>query len=247
MKKYILFLLFVFVGNLIQAQDETRALIYLKDGSTLRAVILEQKPEGIKVRLSGGAEVDFAMAEVAKIKENGDRYAYFDDGSMSKQRGFYHEFGGQLTVSGLGEELGAGNFVFGFGGQYAFGYRVNKYAAFGGGVGLRRYDTFFGDAFVQARAFLPTGKVTPTFSAEAGYGIPLYFTGNNNQFETQRGGWSLRPSAGLRIATRRRADILLEAGYQFQHTTTEQDWGWGSTNNFEVWYQRLSFRCGWLF
>ena len=248
MKKYIILFVFAFMGNLLQGQDsENRALIYLKDGSTLRAVVLKQSPESVKVRLSGGAEVEFATAEILRIKDNSDRYVYNSDGSMSKQKGFYHGMNGQLTISGKSANEGTTDLVLGFGGQYSLGWQPCKYASVGGGIGVRYYDSFFGDAFVQARGFLPVGKVSPFLSAEAGYGTPISLRGNNNGWQTQKGGWSLRPSIGLRIATRRRADLLVEAGYQFQRTVTEENWGGNSGTTFDVWYQRLSFRFGWLF
>jgi len=227
---------------------KTKDIVYLKDGSTLRGTITEQVPDQyIKIGIAGGTVIEVNMSEVKRIKADKGNYAFNPDGSNSKVKGFYTGYNVQTMFGQAGESDFEQRLIFGAGIQYSLGYQINKYTAIGGGVGLQLYDKIFGDVFVQARGFLPLGKFTPTVAVDAGYGVPLVLSGINNNATEQRGGISIRPSIGVRIATRNRADILIDAGYQFQHFTSKSNWGWGTTDEFDVWYKRMSFRVGWLF
>lgn len=232
----------------IASSTRTKDLIYLKDGSTLRGTIIEQIPnQYVKIGIAGGAVVKVSMSEVKRIKADKGNYVFNEDGSNSKVKGFYTGYNIQAMLGQASGSEFEQRLVVGVGIQYSLGYQFNKYAALGGGFGLQLYDRVFGDVFVQARGFLPMGKITPTIALDAGYGVPLVLSGIGNAATQQRGGISMRPSLGLRIATRNRADILVDVGYQFQHFTSTSNWGWGSTDEFDVWYKRMSFRAGWLF
>ena len=227
---------------------KTKDLIYLKDGSTLRGTIIEQVPnEYVKIGIAGGTVIELSMGEVKRIKADKGNYTFNPDGSNSKIKGFYTGYNVQAMLGQASGNEFEQRLVVGAGIQYSLGYQFNKYASLGGGFGLQMYDKVFGDLFVQARGFLPMGKISPTLAVDAGYGVPLVLSGINNNVTQQRGGLSMRPSIGLRIATRNRADILVDAGYQFQHFSSKSNWGWGSRDEFNVWYKRMSFRVGWLF
>jgi len=227
---------------------KTKDLVYLKDGSTLRGTIIEQVPdEYLKIGIAGGTVVELRMSEVKRIKTDKGNYAFNPDGSNSKVKGFYTGYNLQGMLGQAGRTEFEQRLVVGVGIQYSLGHQFNEYVSLGGGFGLQLYDKVFGDVFVQGRGFLPMGKITPTLALDAGYGVPLVLSGINNNATQQKGGLSMRPSLGLRIATRNRADILLDVGYQFQHFESTNNWGWGSIDEFDVWYKRMSFRIGWLF
>lgn len=248
MKNLFILLIISFLQIFAFAQDTiSQDLIYLKDGSTLRGEITEQNPdESVKIRIAGGTITEIKMSAVKRIKSDEGKYIFNEDGSNFKQKGFYNGFNVQAMIGQSSGNDNSENLVLGLGVQYSLGYQINKYAAVGGGVGMQLYDKVFADAFVQMRGFLPMGKVSPTIAMDAGYGVPVVLSSldTNNQ---SNGGWSLRPSIGLRIATRNRADILLDAGYQLQHFENKTNWGWGSETAYNVWYRRLSFRIGWVF
>ena len=230
------------------ATNITKDILFLKDGSVLRGTIVEQVPnQYLKIGISGGTVVEVNMNEVKRIKADKGNYVFNPDGSNTKVKGFYTGYSVQAMFGQAGESDFEERLIIGAGIQYSLGYQFNKYASLGGGIGMQLYDRVFGDVFVQGRAFLPLGKLTPTLAIDAGYGVPLVLSGINNPATQQKGGVSLRPSVGLRIATKNRADILVDAGYQFQHFTSKNNWGWGSTDEFDVWYKRMSFRIGWLF
>jgi hypothetical protein len=253
MKNILIILIISLFQTLVLSQEvatptKTKDLVYLKDGSTLRGTIIEQVPnEYVKIGIVGGTVVELPMSEVKRITADKGNYTFNPDGSNSKVKGFYTGYNLQAMLGQSSESEFEQRLVVGAGIQYSLGYQFNKYASLGGGFGLQLYDKVFGDLFVQARGFLPLGKLTPTLAVDAGYGVPLILSGIGNNITQQRGGISLRPSIGLRIATRNRADILVDAGYQFQHFTSKANWGWGSIDEFDVWYKRMSFRVGWLF
>jgi hypothetical protein len=252
MKNILILLIISLLQTVTFSQEATptkiKDIVYLKDGSTLRGTITEQVAnQYIKIGIAGGTVVEINMNEVKRIKADKGNYVFNADGSSSKEKGFYCGYNVQTMLGQAGEGEFEQRLIFGAGIQYSLGHQINKYAAIGGGVGLQLYDKVFGEAFIQARGFFPLGKFTPTLAIDAGYGVPLVLSGINNIATQQKGGLSMRPSIGMRIATRNRADILLDAGYQFQHFSSKSNWGWGSTDEFDVWYKRMSFRIGWIF
>lgn len=252
MKNILILLTISLLSTVAFSQDtisvKTNDIIYLKDGSTLRGTITEQIPDKyVKISIAGGTSIEININEVKRIKADKGNYNFNPDGSNSKIKGFYTGYNVQAMFGQAGESEFEERLIFGAGIQYSLGYQINKYVAIGGGVGLQLYDRVFGDAFVQARGFLPLGKITPTLGIDFGYGVPLVLSSVDNFTTQQKGGISTRPSIGIRIATRNRADILVDAGYQFQNFTSKNNWGWGSTEEFNVWYKRISLRIGWLF
>jgi len=252
MRNILIILIISLLQSIAFSQETTpvksKDLVYLKDGSTLRGTIIEQVPnQYLKIGIVGGTVVELNMSEVKRIKADKSNYVFNPDGSNSKFKGFYTGYNVQAMLGQAGESEFEQRLVVGAGIQYSLGHQFNKYVSLGGGIGLQLYDRVFGDIFMQARGFLPKGKVSPTLAVDAGYGVPLVLSGIGNNATRQKGGISMRPSIGLRIATRNRADILIDAGYQIQHFESESNWGWGAINEFDVWYKRMSFRVGWLF
>lgn len=246
-----LFLLLIGTGN-VSAQDndtaQTVSVVYFKDGSVMRGTVLEQIPdEYVKIRITGGSVLTVQMSEVERIKSDASLYTFHPDGSNSKTRGFYHGFNVQGTFGNPNNGEFDRRLLLGAGVQYSAGKQFNRCLSLGGGVGLEMYNRVFADIFVQVRGFLPLGKVTPVLAADAGYGAPVLLQNAGNRNAQIRGGWSLRPSIGLRIATRGRADLLVDAGYQLQEFHSVNDWGGRRRDEFDIWYRRLSFRMGWLF
>lgn len=241
--KYSIFL-FLLLTFSLSAQND---VLFMKDGSALRGEILEQGPSLVKIRIAGGTETEVKTSVIKRIKEDKGDYVFHEDGTSNKQKGLYKSLQLHAMVGKASSNEEDQTAIFGLGGQLAVGWQFNPYFSVGAGAGLHLYDIVFGDAFVQLRGFLPKGKVSPTIAADIGYGVPLVLSQQDNPFVVTKGGMSLRPSVGLRIATRNRSDILLDAGYQFQNAFVRNDWGWGWREEYRIWYRRLNFRIGWNF
>lgn len=248
--KNILILLITFFSISLCAQETNRKqdILFLKDGSTLRGTILEQVPDAyVKIKISGGSEVEILMDVIEKIKPDNGNYSFTKDGSNYRIKGLYKTFHTQAMLGKAGNTDFDERLLIGVGSQFEVGYQFNNYFGAGVGVGLNLYDVVFGDVYVNLRSFLTKGKVSPMVSLDAGYGVPVVLSGIGNNASQSVGGWSLRPNIGLRIATRNKSDILLDAGYQFQEYHQYVNWGWGSKSEYNIWYKRLSFRIGWSF
>lgn len=243
-----IFILSLFSIVAFTQDNASTDIVFLKDGSTIRGQITEQNPKGnMTIRLFNGEELSVSMNDVKRIGSDNEDYHFNPDGSTYRKQGVYTSFQLQGMFTNDNIESGDQNLTFGAGVQYSLGKQFNKHFSLGGGIGLRLYNRLFADVFVQARTYLPKEKVSPVLSLEGGYGVPIQIVNNNRNAVKTKGGASLRPSIGMRIARRKHSDIILDAGYQFQYFYQKDNWGWGRVNETTIWYKRISVKVGWNF
>ncbi|MES2619346.1 MAG: hypothetical protein V4615_00730 [Bacteroidota bacterium] len=158
----------------LYAQAEMEDVIYLKNGSIYRGVIVEQVPNvSMKIKTLGGNVFAVTMAEIEKITKEekpaaprGEDYRY----------GMHHGFGGSYH----GRDSTYHKFKYPNSGRFALlqilvenkqggvrlvqGYKFNRHAALGIGIGA---DFVFSSPFNQRINNLPS-------NALAGVYVPLY-------------------------------------------------------------------------
>ena len=174
--------------------------VYLKNGSIIRGVVIEQIPnQSIKIKTADGSVFAYNISEVDKITKeeinspNGSR-------TISKgYRGFID----------LGYTIGVGDFAedrIEF--TTSHGYQTNPYLFVGAGTGVSYW---FGPAtvsipiFANLRINIPTWvTVSPYFDFKLGYS-PHDISGFYANF-----------SGGCRIATGRKSALNVGFGYQIQ-------------------------------
>lgn len=82
MKKYLGVLLYTFIATLALGQSNYQDVVYLKNGSIIRGVILEQvRNESIKIETAGSNVFVFQMDEVEKLTK--EPYQYKDRSSLN--------------------------------------------------------------------------------------------------------------------------------------------------------------------
>ena len=171
MKKYISLFLLIFITSIAIAQNNYQDVVYLKNGSIIRGVIIEQVPnESIKIETEDRSIFVYEMDEIQKLAKEEKITAKLDqvetesDGTGLKKgyRGIA-EFGYQF---GLGD-YGMDRFKF----NIINGGQISPYFFIGGGVGLRYYfdaDAALIPVFVHARANILDKKVSPYFALSIG-------------------------------------------------------------------------------
>lgn len=239
--------MFVFNQSLL-AQEGMEDVVYLKNGNVYRGIIVEQVPgESIKIKTIGGNVFSVAIADLQKITkedkieapraprpEFGNRdfarkHDYQKNDSLRqkfprKKRGYF--FQSQLLIEAVQGGVRIVN-----------GYRFNRFAQLGVGVGvdfvLASPSEFFRSTSDGFRgSYLPLylyfsgdilkTRITPFYAVEAGYawrfgggGFPFNNGGFNNS--NVRGGVMGGAGIGVRFNTKRRVNFSLLLNMNFKN------------------------------
>ena len=207
MKKQITLLsLFLFTISSI-AQTIYQDVVYLKNGSIIRGIIIEQViNKSIKIETRDKSIFIFTLDEVEKITKE-----------MPKDK----EEQNQNTSNGIGSIT---NIDFGWNSGVGFygldrfrlnistSIKFNKYFSLGLGSGIRKYVDYSGviiPLFLNARTNLSDKNVKPFIQFLAGYS----FNPNN---EWNNVGLILNPEFGLSFKTSKRTSLNFSIGYEMQ-------------------------------
>ena len=174
-KLLLLFTLLVGISLHCAAQNYTE-VVYLKNGSIIRGIIIEQIPNSsLKIQTADGSIFAYPMNEVEKItKELGtsrSKYRQAGDtntfiGERSSLRGYkgFIETGFTFDIS----DYGADRVEL----LTTHGYQFNNYLFVGGGVGVNYYtdaDLASFPVFASFRANFTNKRITPFGDIKTGY------------------------------------------------------------------------------
>jgi len=187
MKKILLLALFILASVFYaKAQNNLQDVVYLKNGSIIRGIIIEQVPnESIKVETRDGNVFVYKIDEIQKIAKEAGR-AYGGNRSLrqsefNKPRGYMGlvEIGGGIGFGGWGADrvsitmvngyrvvpqfavgIGVGVEIFSYNDNYVFGYNDH-------------HTEFALPIFLHLRSDFIDGKVSPYVAFNAGYNVLL--------------------------------------------------------------------------
>ncbi len=245
-KKYPLlffFLLFFFSITSLQAQEAySFSNIYLKNGGFLKAQILSQDSAGWNTfRLRTGEVIRLESSSISKIKLANKKELVHQKGHTTSTEGFYlsYQFGFLAGITSRNNNPVASFQLLSF----SAGHQFNPRLQVGGGIALDFYDHTFLPLFGEAKYFLrPNEKVSIYGGLQLGYS--LSFSGPENAGDSYGGGAMVHPSIGLRFASKRKSNFLLELGNRYQWGTSETRW---RDTIDQIIYRRLGLRLGWQF
>lgn len=208
MKKLFVLLLFVLITAHSFAQYNYQDVVYLKNGSILRGVIIEQVPnQSIKIETADRSVFFFELAEVEKFTKEpvrGRRMAAIDNPGMKVGYRGIVETGYQLGVGHFGDDRLKLNVINGF--------QLTPHFSMGLGTGLRFYydlDAALVPLFLDFRVNFLDRKVSPYFALGAGYS----FNASDN-FEAA--GVLINPSAGVSFKVSGKSSMNIGLGYEVQ-------------------------------
>ena len=214
MKRFMLLLMFVCISALNGVAQNYQDVVYLKNGSIVKGVVVEQVPnQSIKIQTSDGSIFAFDMSEVIKMtkEENIRRGSSSFSGNnykiMSKYRGFID----------FGYTIGTGTFKVGrIELTTSHGYQFNPMFFVGIGAGVSYWfdsETVAIPIFANFRVDIPTGAiVNPYFDVKFGFS-PYDIQGIYGNF-----------SLGCRIATSMSNAFNISVGYQLQRGKVEDEY-----------------------
>lgn len=204
MKKIILLLIIACVGGLIHAQN-LQEVVYLKNGSIIRGVIIEQIPgESLKIQTPDGSIFAYNMGEVEKMTKESNQLL----GISAKSSTLQMSYKGFLDLGYVFDlcNYNASRLEI----TTSHGCQFSPYVFVGAGVGIDYYADadFIGvPIFAHLKANFFSRKITPYFDAKIGHSIGdvhgIYFT----------------PSIGCRIGINEKSGINIGIGYSMQKAT----------------------------
>ncbi|MBK6483486.1 MAG: hypothetical protein IPG01_10215 [Chitinophagaceae bacterium] len=240
------------------AQRGVNDIIYLKNGSILKGMLIEQLPDSIvKIEIAGGSIFVVTMAELDHIV-----YRQKTDPSKVKPikaEAIARKSKGYFNISQMGLLPGSSsNYDYywyysapsvGFTVQSIHGYRFNPHFLAGAGLALDIIDNSIGQLFLDGRYEILDKKTTPFIYGDFGYGVPL-----NKKYEDEsisisyKGGITAGGGVGMRMNFRNEGAFIMEVGYKMEKYSQHYDyqvWGEDITNKFT--FNRLAIRMGLAF
>lgn len=203
-------ILFFAVIN-VQAQ-ELQEVVYLKNGSVVRGVIIEQIPNSsLKIQTADGSIFAYKMDEVEKITKGvapNSRYNNFSGSRHGRGLNGKGLTAGYRGFVDLGYTIGTGDF-----GEdriefaTSHGYQFNPYIFAGLGVGAHYYfdsEVVEIPIFAHIRSEFLNNSISPFLDFKAGYSV------------YDATGFYMTPSVGCRFAVGKQSGISVGLGYTMQ-------------------------------
>lgn len=249
MKQSIILILFLLIGfqvnaqNENQANEEKRAIVYLKGGTQLEVYIINWDLEkGVTATTLWGQEIFFPNDKVAKVKSYSKTVKW--NPYKFRDKGIYYALFGGLITSNHGERLNERN---GYTLSFSSGYRFHRLFSVGLGTGIDQYASKSGERvhpiFVDLRSFLFAQNTTIVVNVQTGYG--LAFNNANEGIVDSKGGFLFYPNIGLSFGGSE-TKYSFDIGYKFQQADWTYASSWDVRNRTEhrMNYQRFVMRFG---
>lgn len=179
-KVFFLFLLLIYSFNSISQINNYEEVVYLKNGSIIHGVIIEQVPNvSLKIKTKDQNIFVFKMEEIEKItKEETEQKKVVKaakTGIDLKQKGFMN-----INEIGASVLLLPADPVALFAFHTINGYLFNPHLFIGIGAGVEANDiTAVIPLYLESRAYLSKGKVSPYLGLGGGYGLMYINQGRN--------------------------------------------------------------------
>ncbi len=208
MKKYLALLLFALITTVSFGQSNYQDVVYLKNGSIIRGVIIEQVPnKSIKIETADRSVFVYQMDEIEKLTK---------EPIQGKSGGSFSNSGLQSGYKGiveLGYQIGTGDYGMDrLKLNIINGYQINPYFSLGFGTGLRYYfdaEAALIPVFADFRANFIDNKISPYLSLGVGYSFDA-----TNSFEGV--GFLLNPTIGVSFKVSEKSAINVGLGYEMQ-------------------------------
>jgi len=211
------------------AQTTYEDVLYLKNGSILRGIIIEQVPnESLKIQTKDRNVFVYKMDEVLKIakeevpvikkgrepltKDNIKNHGYINITEIVFARNILNNDGSEAVTGNSTDDL-----VPSIGVQTVNGYLFNPWFSAGLGIGLHQYsDLIFVPIFADVRLNFINGPTSPFFSFGVGYSFTAKEIYGYNTNRDYFGGTYFNPAFGIKFNMRKTKGMAFSIGYRHQ-------------------------------
>ena len=217
MKRFILIstcLLFA-ATSVLFAQNAKERIVYLKDGSVVKGIIIEQiTNESLKIQTIDGSVYSFLIDDIEKVAKGNLQPDNLDitrwtPSDISGYRGFA-DIGYTAGIGDVTHRIDRAEFVT------SHGYQFNPHLFLGAGAGIHYYfdnpghrtETLMVPCFADFRWTMLNRRASPLLGVKAGYSL-----GTNDNFD---GGSYLALFLGAKFMISNKSEINFSASYSIQ-------------------------------
>lgn len=221
MKKYLVLILFTLCTTMSFGQSNSQDVVYLKNGTIIRGVIIELIPnKSIKIETADRSVFVYQMDEIEKVIKRSIQEGKIG-GSLSNSS-LPSDYMVYKGIVELGYQIGVGEFGLNrLKLNIINGVQINPFFSLGFGTGLRYYldshfkskpETLLIPVFADFRAQAMNNKVSPFLAIAVGYSFNA-----SNDFEGV--GLLLNPSIGVSFKVSDKSAMNISIGYEIQKMT----------------------------
>lgn len=219
MKNYLVALLFCLISSLAFAQNFYQDVVYLKDGSIIRGIIIEQVPnKSIKIETENRNIFVYQIDDVERlVKEkmsdhNDSKIKVINKNGLQKGYKAIIDLGFQLSRYSYYEDDLESGIRF----DFVNGHQFNPYFYLGAGIGLRHlisFETAIIPLFVNLKTNFIDHKNSPFLSVKIGHSFV------NDEISLRNYGFLLSPSVGGNFKISPNSFLNVGLGYEMQGST----------------------------
>lgn len=229
---FSILVLFSAMNTCLNAQAEVISgveKLILTDGSILIGQSIDETGSQVNFQILGGPLIQIEKDDIQEIQKEDSGTdkkgtVFFSNGKRLQSKGVYNIFQANVNFtnsSGVDDALG------GFSFNIAVGKHINRFLSVGGGIGLDVFNGSNSNAYTFIPVYLdvrgfPFQKTTSFYYAlNAGYSFGTDLFNTFNADGDYSGGLNIKPSVGVRFASRKKSQFTIEFGYKYQSTYTE--------------------------
>ncbi|ADB41284.1 hypothetical protein [Spirosoma linguale] len=204
----LLTFLFFFLCFQALAQSNLQDVIYLKNGSVIRGLVIEQVPNiSIKLRTSDGSVFVYKITEVEKITK--------EEKISTRSNNYEFKKSGYVNIAEIGYAPGLSNSEGAFILSDVNGYMINESFSAGIGAGISVFNSAtFIPIYADFRAYLGD-KISIMIVGDIGYGFQ-----SGNAY-TKLNGLFVNPAIGIRTSITQKNVIMFSLGYMKQFVSAK--------------------------
>lgn len=233
--KKLLLLLLIFIDFQLYAQIKVD-VIYLKDGSIIKGLIIEQNEQIIKIKTFCDNTLVFSTENIVEQKK--EKYEPF---KPLKKTGYYN----YTSMGGLiGSESDAKTTNFSI--LMEHNYRANNYISVGAVTGIEWFNTSVAPLGLNLKLILPASeKMFYYLGNSAGYSVALEEVVEENYIiKETKGGYFYNTELGVVFPSIGNAHVYFALGFRYQDLSyVREDW-WLDEVERKTTYNRFSLKIG---
>jgi len=224
MKLKIFCLLSLIIASLnVSAQTNYEDVVYLKNGSIIHGIIIEQVPS-VSIKIKSGPNIffykmdeieKFTKEEIKKEEEGGGMHDY-----EFKKKGFVFNYELGFVDYPAGSDLALLSVML------VHGYQFNPHFSLGIGAGaeISSQSVYNIPAYLDARIYFLKTRCTPFFNIATGYNLYIASNGYYGSSSASNG-FLINPAFGVRFAINKKVGITTTLGYKYNGQSVENYYG----------------------
>lgn len=220
--KFICLLILFAMALTATAQTNYEDVVYLKNGSIIHGIIIEQVPN-VSIKIKSGPNVFFyKMEEIEKFTKE---IVQKQEGGMNdyefKKKGFVFNYELGFVDYPAGTDLAMLSVMLVHGYQFSPHFSLSM----GTGAEISSQGVYNVPAYLDARIYFLKTRATPFFNFATGYNLNISGNSYYGGSSSASNGFLVNPAFGVRFAINKKVGVTTTLGYKYNGQSFENYWG----------------------